>query len=137
MQRKLRRDNETLDKRLGFYCPSGPHLRVKGGTSMPRLTSNGKILVTNSKDYFQLSLCKQDEVTRLAKKLVAFSHHKEKIERMRLVIEAAKGQLTKKNVKNFIATTDRKIKECVRVAELEYLHKHHDEASFSGALPLA
>lgn len=113
----------------GFH-PSGPHLRVKGGTSTSRLTSNGKILVTNSKDYFQLDLCKRDEIVRLAKKLVLFSRHKEKMGRMRLVLEAVEERLTKEKIKNFIEAANIKTKECVKVAELGYLYRHSNKASF-------
>jgi len=123
-----------IKKRLendGFH-PCGPHLRVKGGTSTLRWIpqSGGTVMIKNTKDYFQLSLLRRDEMIRLIKNLMPFSHHKEKIERMHLVLKAAEGRLSREEVKNFIENSNGKIKECVAKAEIEYSRRHEENQFF-------
>ena len=124
-------DVELLDEirgRLkgdGFHA-SDLHLRAKSGTWTSRISRlNGATMsIQNTRDYYQLSLYRRDEIARLVKKLMQFSHHRGKIERMRLVLNAAEGHLTWDDVRNFIQNANRGKEECIKAAKAVYTQEH-------------
>ena len=80
--------------------------------------------IQNTRDYYQLSLYRRDEIARLVKKLMQFSHHRGKIERMRLVLNAGEGHLTWDDVRNSIQNANRGKEECIKAAKAVYTQEH-------------
>lgn len=114
----------------GFHVPD-LHLRTKSGTWTSGISRvNGDImLIQNTRDYYQLGLYRLSEIARLVKKLMQFSRHREKMERMHLVLKLTEEPLTEEEVRNVIQNANRK-KEGCKAAEVAYIQKHHG-ATFS------
>lgn len=117
IRRKLKSD--------GFH-PSGLHLRAKGGTWTSRISrlNEGTMSIQNMRDYYQLGLYRRNEIDWLVKKLMQFSRHREKVERMRLVLKSTEGQLMEEEVKNFIKNANGEKEKCIKAAEVVYIQKH-------------
>ncbi|MDI6884540.1 MAG: hypothetical protein QMD00_05410 [Hadesarchaea archaeon] len=112
-------------KNDGFH-PSNLHLRTKSGTWTSRISrlNGASISIQNTRDYYQLSLHRRSEIAKLVKKLIQFSRHGEKVERMRLALKTTEKQLTEEEARNFIQNANREKEECIKAAEVMYTQKH-------------
>lgn len=80
-----------------------------------------------TKDCFKLTIYRRDEVALLAKKLLPYSQHKEKIIKMKLLTQIANETQWPK-IKNKVIAIKRKInaevKDCIKEAEQEWHTRH-------------
>jgi len=103
----------------GFHV-SGLHLRTKSGTWASGISqsSGAPVSIQNTKDYYQLGLYRGNEIARLLKKLMQFSRHREKMERMRLALCVTEGCLTKEEVRTFIQNASNEKEKCIKAAKV-------------------
>jgi len=80
-----------------------------------------------TKDFYGVFLDRRDEVVALVEKLLPYTKHKEKIERMTLILEI-KDEMYWENVRDRVMALRRKIREerdeCMKRAEEEYKRRH-------------
>lgn len=109
----------------GFH-PSHLKLAHKGQHQHENSANENRIEIEYRRDYWQLRICRQNEIFLLAKKLIPFVRHEEKVKRMRLMFKAEEREWSKHGdkIKKLIAQISEEVKKWVKEAEIKYKQKH-------------
>lgn len=115
---------KTMLERIGLHPTL--HLDKRSGTTKIMRGVSGTRQITLSKDMWILRLQRLDEVSFLAARILPLSRHKEKIEKMQIILNSKIGDWWQ--VEPFVDTLRRKIRdgvmESIRKAEIEYKARH-------------